>query len=40
MVLENIVLSLWIIQFLEKLWKIRENIEILHMSQHKEEDTF
>ena len=27
-------------EFLEKLWKMLENIEILNLSQHKEEENF
>ena len=32
-------LSLLITQFLEKLWKISENIETLNLSQQKEEES-
>ena len=34
---EKVFLSWWIMQFLEKLWKMWENIEILNLSQQKEE---
>ena len=34
---EKIFLSWWIIKFLEKLGKMLENIEILNLSQQKEE---
>ena len=37
--LKPYILSWWIIQFLEKLWKMWENIEILNLPQQKEEGT-
>ena len=36
---KNIFLGWWIMQILEKLWKMWENIEILNLSKHKEEGT-
>ena len=35
--LKNTFLSRWIMQFLEKLWKMWENLEIPNLSQQKEE---
>ena len=35
--LKNTFLSRWIMQFLEKLWKMWENLEIPNLSQEKEE---
>ena len=37
MILKKISVSWWIMQVLQKLWKIRENIEISNLSQQKEE---
>ena len=37
---KKIFLSWWIMQFLENLWKMWENMEILNLSQHKKEETF
>ena len=37
MILKNIFLSWWIMQFLKKLCKMLENIEILNLSQQKQE---
>ena len=37
MILKNTFLSWWIMHFLEKLWKIWENIRILNWFQQKEE---
>ena len=37
MILEKILLSWWIMLFLEKVWKRWENIEISNLSQQKEE---
>ena len=39
MILKNIFLSWWIMEVLEKLWEMSENIEILNLSQNKEEET-
>ena len=39
MILRNIFLSWWIMEVLEKLWEMSENIEILNLSQDKEEET-
>ena len=39
MILENIFLSWWIMQILEKLWKMWVNIDIINLSQQKEEGT-
>ena len=39
MILKKISLSWWIIVFLEKLWKMWENIEILNLSQQNKEKT-
>ena len=39
MILKNIFLSWWIMEVLEKLWEMSENIEILNLSQDKEEET-
>ena len=39
MLLKKIFLSWWIMQFLEKLWKMLNDIEILNFSQQKEEET-
>ena len=39
MILKNNFLSWWVIQCLEKLWKMRENIKILNLPQQKEEGT-
>ena len=39
MILKNNFLCWWIIQFLEKLWKMWENVKILNLSQQKEEGT-
>ena len=38
MILKKVFLSWWIMQLLQKLWKIWESIEILNLSQHKEEE--
>ena len=35
--LKNNFLSRWIMQFLEKLWKMWENLEISNLSQQKDE---
>ena len=37
MILKKILLSWWIMLFLEKVWKRWENIEISNLSQQKEE---
>ena len=38
-ILKKTSLSWWIMQFLEKLWKLRGKIKILNLSQQKEEET-
>ena len=37
---QKVFLSWWIMQFLEKLWKMWENIEILNLSQQKDKELF
>ena len=38
-ILKKTSLSWWIMQFSEKLWKLRGKIKILNLSQQKEEET-